>query len=76
MSTVRWGLRQIFAPISQCQWWDPHVDLLIGIPQIKILRHVDTLLFQMNMIWIYPNIFTKYLQWMSSKGKTCSNSGQ
>ena len=70
------GIEAYLTPISQCQWWDPHVDLLLGIPQMKRLRHVETVLFQMNTIEIHQKIFTKFIQWRRSKGATCSTSVQ
>ena len=65
-----WELRHILTPISQRQLWDPHVDLLLGILHMTRLRHVDTLLFLMNTIVIHQNIFSKNIQWRSSKGAT------
>ena len=62
ISTGHWELRQILIPISQCRWWDPHVDLLLGIPSMKIFRHVDKLLFYINTIGIHQNISSRYIQ--------------
>ena len=40
------------------------------------LRHVDTLIFQMNKIGTHQNIFSRYLQCRRSKGATYLTSGQ
>ena len=69
------GLRHILIPISKFQWWDLHVYLLLVIPHMTILKHVDTLLFQMNMIGFHKNVYSRYLWFSRSKGATCSTSG-
>ena len=57
IGTGHWESMKILIPMSQCRWWDLHVDLLLSIPQMTRLVYVDTLLFQMNMIGVHQNIY-------------------